>query len=114
VQLLGDKQAGADSDREIAPGSRTATVILPVVKLAKPACRCWRAILELVGVRDRKVEKSAKPSAMKGTKKPPPRKRLSRNTFAERRRLFGEGAPMSDSRAAGFDFTTRMRLLCGT
>jgi large subunit ribosomal protein L17 len=65
VQLLGDKQAVSILVAEIAPRFKDRDGgYTRIVKLAKPRLgdAGARAILEFVGVRDRKVEKSEKPS----------------------------------------------------
>lgn len=65
VQLLGDKQAVSILIAEIAPRFKDRDGgYTRIVKLAKPRLgdSGKRAILELVGVRDRKVAKSEKPS----------------------------------------------------
>ena len=65
VQLLGDKQAVKILVADIAPRFKDRDGgYTRIVKLAKPRLgdAGARAILEFVGVRDRKVEKSAKPS----------------------------------------------------
>jgi len=65
VQLLGDKQAVSILIAEIAPRFKDRDGgYTRIVKLAKPRLgdAGKRAILELVGIRDRKVEKSAKPA----------------------------------------------------
>ena len=65
VQLLGDKQAVSVLIAEIAPRFKDRDGgYTRIVKLAKPRLgdAGARAILELVGVRDRKVVKSEKPS----------------------------------------------------
>ncbi len=65
VQLLGDKQAVSILIADIAPRFKDRDGgYTRIVKLAKPRLgdSGARAILEFVGVRDRKVEKSAKPA----------------------------------------------------
>lgn len=65
IQLLGDKQAVKILVADIAPRFKDRDGgYTRIVKLAKPRLgdSGARAILEFVGVRDRKVEKSAKPS----------------------------------------------------
>ena len=65
VQLLGDKQAVSILIAEIAPRFKDRDGgYTRIVKLAKPRLgdSGKRAILEFVGIRDRKVEKSAKPA----------------------------------------------------
>ena len=65
VQLLGDKQAVKILVGEIAPRFKQRDGgYTRIVKLAKPRLgdAGARAILEFVGVRDRKVEKSEKPA----------------------------------------------------
>lgn len=65
VQLLGDKQAVSILIAEIAPRFKDREGgYTRIVKLAKPRLgdSGKRAILELVGVRDRKVQKSEKPA----------------------------------------------------
>ena len=65
IQLLGDKQAVSILVAEIAPRFKDRDGgYTRIVKLAKPRLgdSGKRAILEFVGIRDRKVEKSAKPS----------------------------------------------------
>src|SRR5436190_6123408 len=65
IQMLGDKQAVSILVAEIAPRFKDREGgYTRIVKLAKPRLgdAGARAILEFVGVRDRKVEKSEKPS----------------------------------------------------
>jgi large subunit ribosomal protein L17 len=65
IQLLGDKQAVDVLLSEVAPRFRDRKGgYTRVVRLAKPRLgdAGERAIIEFVGVRDRKVERSAKPS----------------------------------------------------
>jgi large subunit ribosomal protein L17 len=65
IQLLGDKQAVKILVADIAPRFKDRDGgYTRIVKLAKPRLgdSGARAILEFVGVRDRKVEKSAKPA----------------------------------------------------
>lgn len=65
VQMVGDKQAVGILVNDIAPRFKDRTGgYTRVLKLAKPRLgdAGQRAILELVGVRDRKVAKSQKPS----------------------------------------------------
>ena len=65
IQLLGDKQAVKILVADIAPRFKDRDGgYTRIVKLAKPRLgdAGKRAILELVGIRDRKVEKSAKPA----------------------------------------------------
>ena len=65
IQLLGDKQAVSVLVAEIAPRFKDRDGgYTRIVKLAKPRLgdSGKRAILELVGVRDRKVQKSEKPA----------------------------------------------------
>jgi large subunit ribosomal protein L17 len=65
IQLLGDKSAVKILVSEIAPRFKERSGgYTRIVKLAKPRLgdSGARAILEFVGVRDRKVEKSEKPA----------------------------------------------------
>lgn len=65
IQLLGDKQAVQILFQDIAPRFRTRDGgYTRILKLSKPRLgdSGARAMLEFVGVRDRKVQKSEKPS----------------------------------------------------